>query len=653
MYMIERVKYFIRIFLCLFLSYFFIEMVFKIITFKNVIEWSTLRIFIFNLSSCLLISFILSFFKEKIVKISILLLVLFSGIYAITELEFDNFMGNYMSFNAAGDGAGRVGEYVLDFIKYIKLEYYLCLIPFVILLILFLKKKDILIYAKYDYRKRAFLAIIVAFAYLLGYATLVLPFMQNPNQIKSNLKLYYEPTLIELSLRQFGTNRFLSRDLVYMILPHTNSSSIIVEEDDEIKEEVPEAPNYIREIDDTNWQALMNNETNEKIKQLDEFYMSQNITPKNEYTGIFENKNLILIMIEAFDTIAINQEVAPTLYKMATEGLYFDNYYTPKYSCTTGESEYIGLTSIIPSATVCTPNTYRNNTYTDTIFNLFNNKGYYSSSYHNWNDQYYSRTILHKNMGSDKFYDVDALDIDIIQGWQSDYDLIVKAMPHFINQNNFFSFIITSSTHFPYDVDSTVVRRNWDKVKNLNYSTKIKRYLAKVAELDKGLEYLLTELQNQNKLDDTVIVLFGDHHPLKMGLSDLNSASSFNRYEGFNEDRLPFIIYNTEIEGKTISTTSSTFDILPTLANMFNLDYDPRLYVGKDIFSEDEKIVIFTNGSWATDKALYFSSTGKYEALQDGVDEEYINRINTKVSNWFTVSDLTLKTDYFKYRGNR
>ena len=163
----------------------------------------------------------------------------------------------------------------------------------------------------------------------------------------------------------------------------------------QVLSEVKQILKEIREIDDSKWQELMNSETDESIKQLDEFYMSQNITSKNAYTGIFENKNLILIMIEAFDTIAINEEVAPTLYKMATEGFYFDNYYTPKYSCTTGESEYIGLTSIIPSATVCTPNTYRNNTYTDTIFNLFNNKGYYSSSYHNWNDQYYNRTVLH------------------------------------------------------------------------------------------------------------------------------------------------------------------------------------------------------------------------------------------------------------------
>lgn len=647
----KKVNYYIKISLCLFISFIFIESIFKFITFKNIFDMSYLRIIIFSLGSSALLGFLISFFKEKVSKVLILAIVLFSGIYAIAEMGFYNFMGNYMSFNAAGDGAGRVLEYVAEFIRYIKPEYYLCLIPFFILLLIFILKKAFLTYQKYDYKYRGIFASIIIGLYLLEYSTLIVPFMQNPNQIKSNLKLYYEPTLIELALKEFGTNKFLVRDLVYMINPNKTNNTVIELEPEEII--VPEKEDYTRYIDDSKWQELYEQETNEKIKTLDQFYMAQNITSKNEYTGLFEDKNLILIMVEALDLAALNKDVAPTLYKMATEGFYFDHYYTPKYSCTTGESEYIGLTSIIPSSTVCTPNTYKNNTYSDTIFNLFNKSGYYSSSYHNWNDQFYSRTVLHRNMGSDQFYDVDALNIKLIQGWQSDYDLMVKAMPHFINEDKFFSFIITSSTHFPYDIDSTVVTRNWNKVKNLNYSTKMKHYLAKVAELDKGLEYLISELKNQEKLEDTVIVIFGDHHPLKMGLSELNSASNINRYEGFNEDRLPFIIYNAGMEAKTISKTSSTFDILPTIANLFNLDYDPRLYVGTDIFSEEEGVVIFTNGSWATDKVLYYSSTGKYDTLDSSVDEDYINKMNAKVRNWFTISDLTLKTDYFKYRSQR
>ena len=137
----KKVNYYIKISLCLFISFIFIESIFKFITFKNIFDMSYLRIIIFSLGSSALLGFLISFFKEKVSKVLILVIVLFSGVYAIAEMGFYNFMGNYMSFNAAGDGAGRVLEYVAEFIRYIKPEYYLCLIPFFILLLIFIFKK--------------------------------------------------------------------------------------------------------------------------------------------------------------------------------------------------------------------------------------------------------------------------------------------------------------------------------------------------------------------------------------------------------------------------------------------------------------------------------------------------------------------------------
>lgn len=98
-----------------------------------------------------------------------------------------------------------------------------------------------------------------------------------------------------------------------------------------------------------------------------------------------------------------------------------------------------------------------------------------------------------------------------------------------------------------------------------------------------------------------------------MDFSYLAKRSNVDRYEDLNEDLMPFIIYNSKQEPKVISKTSSTFDILPTLANLFDLDYDPRYYTGKDIFSNEDSKVIFSNGSWVTDNAIYFASTGKYK----------------------------------------
>lgn len=172
----------------------------------------------------------------------------------------------------------------------------------------------------------------------------------------------------------------------------------------------------------------MNNETDSVIKNLHEYYMNQEITPKNDYTGLFKDKNLIMIMVESLDMSAINKDLTPTLYRLAHEGWYFDNYYAPKFSCTTGESEFIALTSIIPSNTVCTPYTYLNNNYSTSIFNLFNDSNYTSTSYHSVSDKYYPRKTLHKNMGSSYFYNADDLDTEIANGWPSDYTLITTGL---------------------------------------------------------------------------------------------------------------------------------------------------------------------------------------------------------------------------------
>lgn len=624
----------------------FIEIIFHWLAFHTIFEKSVLRIILFNLVTSAFLGFILSLLKTKYSKIGLFLTIFISTIYAIGQLGFFNFMGNYMSFNAAGDGAGRIGDYVLEFIRYIKPTYYLCFLPIFFLSILFIYKKDFLKFEKWNIKSTSIVICLIFILHIFSLATLEIKWFQNNNQIKTNKELYKSPTLIELSLRQFGTNRFIWRDIISIILPSKEQASII----DIDTPPIIETTDNTRIIDDTEWKIKMENESDSSIKSLDQFFLNQNISPKNDMTGIFKGKNLILIMVEAFDLAAINKDITPTLYKLANEGWYFDNYYTPKYSCTTGESEFIALTSIIPSSSVCTPNTYRNNNYSRSIFQLFNQANYYTTSYHNWNDEFYERKTIHKNMGSHYFYDHDDLKISPVYGWPSDLELIQNASEHFINEEQFMSFIITSSMHFPYDIDSTITNKNWNIVKNLPYSTSIKRYLAKANELDQGLNFLLKELEEKNILDNTVIAIFGDHHPLKMNLSDLNSVSPINRFTDFNEDRLPFIIYNHGTESKTISKTASTFDILPTIANLFDLEFDNRSYVGTDVFSEDETTVIFTSGSWITDKAIYFSSNGKYKLLDENVEEDYISKVNQKVNNYFNVSDQILKKDYWNIR---
>lgn len=640
-------KYFLKLFILCFFSLMGTELIFKGLSFE-LFDKNLIRILLFTISTSLVVTYIASLFKEKIAKTIIVLFNFIISIYGLVQITFKSFMGNYMSFGMlSNNGVGRVSAEVKTFLGSITIKSLTILLPTIITLLIFIFLKKWFSYEKTTKTRKLVLLSIVVIVYIATLLTLNIKALDNNLELKSAKQLYYNPNMVDLSLKNIGVNRFLLRDIINIF----NDNKELVDVTPVSKPTIPTIvePDYKREIDDSDWDELIKNEKDSVINNLHQFYKSQNITSKNAYTGMFKDKNLILIMVEALDLSAIDENLTPTLYRLTKEGWYFNNYYAPKYSCTTGESEFIALTSIIPSNATCTPFTYQNNDYPTSIFNLFNKAGYTSTSYHGWSDKYYPRTNLHKHMGS-TFYNASKLNINTNGGWSSDVETITKAYDIFSKNDKYFSFIITVSMHFSYDFDDSITRRNWNKVKNLDTGISMKRYLAKAIEFDKALEQLLKNLEEDGELDDTVIAIFGDHHPYNLDFSYLAKRSNVDRYEDLNEDLMPFIIYNSEQKPKVISKTSSTFDILPTLANLFDLDYDPRYYTGKDIFSNEASKVIFSNGSWVTDNAIYFASTGKYKLKNEEVGEDYISKTNKEIGNLFTVSENTLKKNYFKYR---
>ena len=188
-------------------------------------------------------------------------------------------------------------------------------------------------------------------------------------------------------------------------------------------------------------------------------------------------------------------------------------------------------------------------------------------------------------------------------------------------------------------------------VSNLPYSTAIKAYYATQIELDKSLEYLLAELEKNGKLEDTLIVIAPDHYPYGLTKKQMNEVSKINRDNKFELYHTSLIIYNPTIERTEINETISGIDILPTLYNLYGIDYDSRLYMGRDIFSEQEHIVILSDRSWITSKGRYNSVNGKFtKTTEEEFDqEEYIQRVNKIANDRFTISSSILDNDYYKY----
>ncbi len=658
------------------------EIIFRVVTNLTVLDWTLLRTFIGINVISLLCAAIFSFFGRLISNILNVITALALSIYSVAQAGFKNFVGVFISFGTSSQ-IGAVKEYIGDYINSFHWNYWLILIPSAVLILFYilfdhrikvLERNDAIDFSeKFDSKERKELndkilaktrrkrvinskinAVVIAIVFgVLYYFTLSAGFMQNPLQIEPTRQLFNHPDIPDIAMSQFGPSMYLFVDVKSLLLPSEKLEESSYDEGYVKQEQV--ISDYTRRIDDTLWEQVAKNEKKSNYKRLNNYFLSQEITDRNDYTGIFKDKNLIVIMMESTNTIVLDERFFPNMHKLYTEGWAWTNNYSPRNSCSTGNNEMSGMVSLYTINNSCTANNYRKNVYPEAIFNLFNNSGYTTTSYHNYTEQYYYRSTIHKNMGSSHFYGVEELEIpfsNAYKEWPSDVELVEKMLEKIEDQDKFMVWMTSVTAHQPYTTSSEYGNKYLDLFKDTGYDITLKRYMSKLKEFDNAIGALLDGLEDQGKLDDTVIVLYGDHYPYGLKNSVLNTYFDYNVEYQYEVDRIPFIIYNSEIQSQQFDEYTSYINLTPTVANLFDLDYDPRLYAGYDLLSKTyPDRVIFANGSWKDKKAFYNASTGKitYVRKDDTYTDEEIKEINKTISDKISMSNLAIKVDYFNY----
>ena len=603
-----------------------------------------ITIFCCTLTICPILAIIASLMPVKAGKIFISVICWLFAAYGIAQLQFKNFMGNYISIKASFDGAGRITEFVGQFIMSIKLEYWTLLLAPLLTEIYTWKRK---------YKKNDDLMIVLgAIVFVLYMHIMTIVSVTNNKQ----MDLYQYPQYIPKALQEFGLSRFIYLDLksinqkeeLTIIMPVASSTPTTTPANNEEELVVH------RKIDDMEWKEALNEEKIESIRTVDQYLMQRQISDFNDHTGMFEDMNVIYIMIEAFDYMALDEELTPTLVRMKNEGWDFSNHYTPKFSCATGESEFVSEMSLVPQSDVCTPNQYATNDWPSSIFQMFKNNGYDTYAFHNWKDEFYERRTIYAHSGCDVYLNYDDQNYHTLAGWQSDKEMMELTIPEYIDSDRFLTVYITSSTHFPYDSSSVLGDRYLEEINKVHpeYPMNVKRYISKAMELDKAMEYLMDELDKAGKLDNTLFVMFADHHPLHTPLETIESYTfELDRSVDMNEDRTPLIMYNTKMKPTKQTSVSSTYDILPTVLNLVGFAYEPRIYVGRDYFSNVEPLVIFANGDWVNNDGYYQINADQFTPFKDKeLSDEKIKGLNTEVQNLFNISRMIYKENYFSKR---
>lgn len=553
------------------------------------------------------------------------------------------------------------GNQVLGFVNHILLiaknNWYvilLMILPLIIIIVLDITKKI-------SYQRICLLnkLIILIAIIIIQVSTLISIQLIKSNDIYSNRNLYSNIHSPLLTAERFGlitTFRLDCQRLLFgfeekdlnIEIPNTNTDDKTDSDNNDDKVEI--TYNEL-EID---WDYLINNESNETIKSMHNYFSLQTSTNKNDYTGMFEGKNLIVFVAEAFSPMAINEELTPNLYKLYSEGFQFTNFYTPLFPVSTADGEYITDTSLIPKEGVWSIYRIKGNYMPYSYANVFENLGYTSRAYHNNSYNYYNRDIYLETMGYDSYLACkNGLEKRInCKIWpQSDYQMVNTTIDDYINDEHFITYYMTVSGHLEYSkIGNMMVSWNWDKVKDLPLSNAAKSYLACNIEFDKAIGELIIRLEQAGKLDDTVIAISGDHYPYGLTLEQVNELSDYQKDENFELHHMSFLLWNSEMQNSIkIEKYSSSLDILPTILNLFGIEYDSRLLMGTDILSDSIPLVIYSNRSFITDKCRYNSLTR--EIIPNGdttCTEEEVNTINSIIYNKFKYSKLILENDYYR-----
>ncbi|MBQ6867730.1 MAG: sulfatase-like hydrolase/transferase, partial [Clostridia bacterium] len=472
-------------------------------------------------------------------------------------------------------------------------------------------------------------------------------------------------TGIRLDVTNSGSDSKGFENVNIEVIPTTSATEAPTENTSENKTEATEAPTEApKEYGFNQMELELEREGSDEVEALDEYVASLTPSKQNEYTGLFKGKNLIMISAEAFAKEVIDEELTPTLYRLATKGIVFNDHYQPASAGTTG-GEYQNIFGMLPTdGGMSFKNTADNLNYF-TMGSQLDRLGYYGKAFHNNSYTYYSRDITHNNLGySDGFMGYgNGMEEYVQNKWpQSDLEMIAGTLPTYIDKQPFNVYYMSVSGHSGYSKSgNSMTAKNWSRVEHLPYSDDVKGYFAANLELEDALAHLVSELEKKGIADDTVICISTDHFPYgldedgKLGdMPNLSELYGFNVTNLFERDHSALILWSgclEDMEPIVINAPTFSLDIVPTLSNLFGTEFDSRLFVGRDVLSDAPAIVFNSGYDWKTEYGTYFSSKGEFVPADESIElpEDYISSVKKVVRNKMRFCEGVLTHDYFRH----
>lgn len=429
-------------------------------------------------------------------------------------------------------------------------------------------------------------------------------------------------------------------------------------------------------------------------EQIDNF-IYKNVSTPTEYFGISKGNNLVTILAESLEWTAFIQDIEsypnglhgltqedinyllPNITKFYTDSVKMVNSYSREK---TDISENLSIIGSYPTDVYINYD-YPNNTSPFTIPAIFeaNYENLVSGSFHNGYKTYYNRNEAIPSLGFDYFYGMeDMLKISDTFEEPTMFDHnhtgernldseMIQTMKDimFPTDKQFYTYITTFTMHGMY-YDRLNLKHWEEKLDSIgalaksededDMSNAFRNYVITAMEFDYALGLMIEDLTKKGLMDNTTIVIFGDHNTYYQGLSNyVKDIYDYNATNYTNLYRTPLMIYDKDIEPQTISKFTTVFDIVPTILDMFGFKYYTNLYYGSSVFSDEESVIYSrAYNEFLTDK-IYFTNLSNILYKHESVDEKYMQELEEKaliVLEKLDYINNIFAQDYFSNKDN-
>jgi len=385
---------------------------------------------------------------------------------------------------------------------------------------------------------------------------------------------------------------------------------------------------------------------------VDDYFESRGSSTKNDMTGLYADKNVILVLMESMDDWMITPQDTPTLYRLMAEGINFTNFYTPGYgSARTLNSEFCMNTGIYLPTTGSYVFDFVTNSFKQSFASQMASNGYSGHVFHYNDPDFYSRGVFEPALGYASYVSFGEYTQDEAQLCD---ETILFQLPEvselFFRSGKTFNTIITRSAHLGYTYNEIIgyyALQKYPSYRGLYASEEEDCARLKARIVDDMFTRLLQELEARGQLENTVIIAMSDHYTYGYKNMDELYAHSGVSSELLLE-KTPCFVWSADGPSMEVTKTLNTSDFLPTMLNLLGIT-SPYRYLGQDAFDPSyQGYAFFPDGSWIYDGVAYQNGLILMNEKERTVTQEEINAMDALSQKYRTISNLLLTCNYYQ-----